>query len=255
MEEKQTNYTIMEGYELPSGGKIYDVPVNPHVELRSMTARDEMKRLAPSTTPLKTLADLIENCMIEKPAIHVYDMALGDYEFLLHKLRVVTYGEDYKMVAVCPECGHSFTTTTKLSDLEVKDFDLAEFEALQEFTLPKSGKKIKLHFATPRILDEVQLKTKEMARKYKTANIDFEILVRLEENIDTVDGAKLSKVELETFINNLPALDMTKISNNIDRLNKLIGLDNSVYLNCPECGEEFVNFFRFGSEFFRPTNI
>ena len=45
-EERQTKYTIAEGYELPSKGKIYSVPVNSHVELRSMSARDEMKRLS-----------------------------------------------------------------------------------------------------------------------------------------------------------------------------------------------------------------
>ena len=68
---RQTNYTIAEGYELPSKGKIYSVAVNPHVELRSMSARDEMKRLSPSSTQFKKLADIIEGCMIEKPAIHV----------------------------------------------------------------------------------------------------------------------------------------------------------------------------------------
>ena len=46
-EERQTNYTIGEDFILPSGGKIYDKAVNPHVELRSMTARDEMKRASP----------------------------------------------------------------------------------------------------------------------------------------------------------------------------------------------------------------
>ena len=74
MAERQTNYTIMEGYTLPSEGKIYEAKVDPHVELRSMTARDEMKRLSPSSTPLKTLADIIEGCLIEKPAIPVYDL-------------------------------------------------------------------------------------------------------------------------------------------------------------------------------------
>ena len=59
---RQTDYTIMEGYELPSKGKIYSENVNPHIELRSMTGRDEMKRLSPSSTPLKTLADIIEDC-------------------------------------------------------------------------------------------------------------------------------------------------------------------------------------------------
>ena len=78
MAERQTNYTIGEGMDLPSKGLIYNKPVKSYVELRSMTARDEMKRLAPSTSQFKTLADIIEGCMIEKPAIHVYDMALGE---------------------------------------------------------------------------------------------------------------------------------------------------------------------------------
>ena len=43
--ERNTNYTIAEGYRLPSEGLIYDVAVNPEIELRSMSARDEMKRL------------------------------------------------------------------------------------------------------------------------------------------------------------------------------------------------------------------
>ena len=47
-EERQTNYTIAESLELPSGGKIYSKAVNPRVELRSMTTRDEMKRCNPS---------------------------------------------------------------------------------------------------------------------------------------------------------------------------------------------------------------
>ena len=125
MAERQTDYTIMEGYELPSKGKIYSKAVNPHVELRSMTARDEMKRLSPSSTPLKTLADIIEGCCVEQPGIHVYDMSLGDYEFLLHKLRIVTYGEDYKVGLRCPDCGEKIETIAKLGQLDVKEYELA----------------------------------------------------------------------------------------------------------------------------------
>jgi hypothetical protein len=64
MAERQTNYTIGEGMELPSKGLIYDKKVNPYIELRSMTARDEMKRLSPSPAKFKVLADIIEECMI-----------------------------------------------------------------------------------------------------------------------------------------------------------------------------------------------
>ena len=255
MEARQTDYTIMEGYELPSKGKIYTENVNPHIELRSMTARDEMKRLSPSNTPLKTLADIIEGCCIEKPAIHVYDMSLGDYEFLLHKLRIVTYGEDYKVSLRCPSCGDVIETVAKLGQLEVKEFNEEEVNSLQTFTLPKSGRMISLNFLSPRMVEEMEVKVKDMKRRYKNATIDFETLVRLLVNIDLVDGEKKTETEMEKIITDLPALDLQKILNNIDKLNQQIGLDNILYLTCPNCGDEVTTFFRFGPEFFRPTTI
>ena len=252
-EERQTNYTVAEGYELPSGGDIYAVPVNKHVELRSMTARDEMKRLSPSTTPLKTLADIIEGCMIEKPAVHVYDMALADYEFLLHKLRIVTYGEDYKIGIRCPECGKEIETVAKLDSLELKPFDKDAWLELKEFTLPKSGRRISLKFLTPRLLDEIESKAKDAQRKFKGAGYDFETSTKLLSCIDTIDGEVKRYTDLENIVNNLPAADMQKILNNIDKLNTAFGLDNILYVTCPKCNEEVMTFFRFGPEFFRPT--
>jgi formylmethanofuran dehydrogenase subunit E len=255
MEMRQTDYTIMEGYELPSKGKIYSENVNPQIELRSMTARDEMKRLSPSSTPLKTLADIIEGCCIEKPAIHVYDMSLGDYEFLLHKLRIVTYGEDYKVALRCSECGEMIETTAKLDQLSIKEFNEEVIHELQTFTLPVSGRSITLNFLTPRRVEEMEVKVRDMKRKYKNATLDFETLVRVLSNIDLVDGEKKNEHELENIVTNLPARDLQKILNNIDKLNQQIGLDNILYLTCPKCGEEVTTFFRFGPEFFRPSTI
>ena len=254
-EERQENYTIAEGYELPSKGEIYSVKVNPHVELRSMTARDEMKRLAPSTTPLKTLADIIEGCMIEKPAIHVYDMALADYEYLLHKLRIVTYGPDYKMTIRCSECGEVIDTTANLEELELRDFDRAKFEELRTFTLPKSNRTVTIRFMTPHLLDTIELRAKEERRKHKDALIDFDTKVKLLMSIEAVDGEVITAYNLESFVNSLPAADMQKILNNIDNISQCLGLKNELFITCPKCGGETLTFFRFGPEFFRPTNL
>jgi predicted RNA-binding Zn-ribbon protein involved in translation (DUF1610 family) len=255
MNERQTEYTIMEGYDIPSKGKVYAEAVNPHIELRSMTARDEMKRLSPSSTPLKTLADIIEGCCIEKPAVHVYDMCLGDYEFLLHKLRIVTYGEDYKVALRCPVCGEQIETIAKLGDLEVKEFDEEAIKNLQTFTLPKSNHIVTLNFTSPRIMEETDVKVKDMKRRYKNATIDFETLVKLLLGIDLIDGEKKHETDLENIVTSLPAMDLQKILNNLDSLNQRIGLANVLYLTCPKCGEEINTFFRFGPEFFRPTTI
>ena len=123
MAERQTKYTIGEGLDLPSKGQIYPNFAPAQVELRSMTARDEMKRLSPSTTQFKNLAEIIEGCMIEKYPVHVYDMALGDYEYLLHRLRIVTYGDEYKIAVKCSNCGEIVETTAHLDELKVVEFD------------------------------------------------------------------------------------------------------------------------------------
>jgi endogenous inhibitor of DNA gyrase (YacG/DUF329 family) len=229
--------------------------VSAFVELRSMTARDEMKRLSPSTAHFKVLADIIEGCMIEKPAIHVYDMALGDYEFLLHKLRIVTYGDDYKMAVKCPHCGEIVETVAHLEELKIAEFTPEKFEALKVLKLPKKGDTISLKFQTPRMLDEMEAETKELKRKFKDADASFDLLVLLKNVIDTVNGEKLTATKLETYINNLPALDMTKIVNTVDALNALVGIENELTVNCPKCGGEVATYFRFGPEFFRPTTI
>ena len=220
-----------------------------------MSARDEMKRLNPSSTQFKSLADIIEGCMVEKPAIHVYDMALGDYEFLLHKLRIVTYGDEYKIGLRCPYCGEQLETSAHLESLVVKEFNIDAFNKARTIQLPKSGKTIVLKFQTPRMLDEIDAKTKELKRKFKSAEISFDMLVLLESVIDSIDGEKYEQTKLETFINNLPAMDMAKIINSVDILNGLVGLDSTLIVDCNKCGGEVRTSFRFGPEFFRPTNI
>ena len=255
MAERQTNYTIGECAELPSKGLIYGTGVSAQVELRSMTARDEMKRLAPSNSQFKVLADIIQGCLIEKLPINVYDLALGDYEYLLHRLRIVTYGDEYKMTLRCPYCGEYIDATAHLEQLQVKEFDFEAFKEAQTITLPRSGSIVTLNYQTPRMLDSNDIKVKDMKRRFKDAEVDFALMATLTSAIDTVDGLHLDEVKVENFVNKLPALDMNKILNSIETLNSLVGLDNAIIVDCNKCGGEVPTSFRFGSEFFRPTNI
>ena len=78
------NVTIVESFELPSKGKIYDTPVNSVFRLRSMTTEDEMKRLSHSEDQYKLLSEIIDSCMLEPIGISSYDMHLGDYQYILH---------------------------------------------------------------------------------------------------------------------------------------------------------------------------
>ena len=252
------DYTIMEGYELPSKGLIYDKPISANFDLRCLTGSDELKLLASTTTQFKLLAEVIESCLIDKPAIHVYDMALGDYEYLLQRLRVVTYGPEYKMWVKCPHCGKLAETVADLDQLTVIEFTeerQQEFNELRTVTLPDSGDVVRLNFKTPRMLDTIANRAKELSRRFKDAELDFNTLVELQMTIAEVNGKALDPLKSENYIKKLSGKDMFTIINRASKLNNFIGVDTTLLVDCGECGGEIATRFQYGPEFLKPTTV
>lgn len=243
--------TIYESFTLPSKGMIYDKDINPVVTLRSMTTMEEMKRLSPTDTPYKVMSDIIESCMENAPDIHVYNMSLGDYQFLLHKIRTVTYGPNYKMMVKCKDCGEITESIADLDSLEVNEWteDLLDQQII---TLPKTNRQIELKFQTPRDLDQIAYKSKEMKKKTKQ-NIDYSVMYTLISLIKKVDGSVLDPLSIEEFVKKLPNMDANYILNKATALNKKVGLNNTISIKCSQCGAQMLVPFRITSEFFGPT--
>lgn len=257
----ENNYTIAERYTLPSHGLLYDSDINPDIKLRSMTVRDEMKRMAPANdgTIYRVLAEVIDGCLIEKPGISSYDMCIGDFQFLMHKLRVVTYGPEYKISCKCPNCGNYDEYVVNLEDLsldELEDFDKDKYLRLE---LPASKKLVELNYNTPRILDNIEKEVDRVAKQYKKQNkemsdVDWHLLYQLVYAIKTVDGQKLSVTQKETFCNNLVGRDYNAIINALDKLDQKVGLGLMFEVKCNQCGLNMSVPFRLTSEFFRPSS-
>ena len=246
-----SNYIIAEDFTLPSLGKVYSREINPNIKLRSMTTREEMKRLNPSDKSYKNLCEVVDDCLVEKPGISSYDMCLGDYQFLLHKLRIVTYGAEYKTELRCPFCGCTSTETINLEELNVNEYS-DEVKKYMELDLPKTGKHIKLKMQTPRTIDDIETKAKEIRKKSPNAG-EPAFLLSIESMIDEVDGQKLNFLQLEDFVTSLPMLDVNYIREYSKKLNESIGLDTVVTGVCDVCGLEYNAPFRFTQEFFGPT--
>ena len=246
------DYTIAENYTLPSRGKIYNVEVNPNIRIRSMTTQEEMKRLAPSSSgAYRNICEIIDDCLVEKPGISSYDMHLGDYQFLLHKMRVVTYGPDYTLSSICPYCSSVNTATISLEDIQVLEYN-DDIKKYFEFDLPKTKKHIKLRMQTPRILDEIQERAKEIKRKSPNMAGDPAFLLSIEKMIAEVDGQKPNPLHLTDFVQKLPMMDVNYIVQHCQKINESIGLDTLLDNTCDVCGLDYENRFRTNSEFFGP---
>lgn len=246
------NITITEKFTLPSLGKVYDKPVNPEVTLRSMTTNEEMKRLNHSDRPYAVIAEIIDDCLVEDPGISAYDMCLGDYQFLLHRLRMVTHGSEYRMTSVCPFCYETNNNVLDLGDLEVNQYT-SDVLKYMELDLPKTKKHIKLRMQTPRILDTINSKTKEFKKKARDFSGDSAFLFSVQMLIDEIDGNKVDEVQLENFVRSLPLMDANYIIKYSDKLNEKVGIGNIFETTCSHCGLDYTNPFRLTSEFFGPT--
>lgn len=244
--------TIKEDFELPSKGMIYTRKFDPHFVLRSMTTEDEMARLAPSQNPYKAMSDIIESCLEKKFPIPVYDLCLGDYTYLLHKLRVVTYGADYNLRFTCPYCGKSETITINLDDMPVNRYD-ESLEDMSTVVLPVSKNEIKLRFQTPRDLDRIANEAKKMREEFPDMVGDPTILLTLQSLIDLIDGSAVNPIMIKETLKKLPMKDTNTISKIATKLNSSIGIDTDLKITCSNCGGEVNTPFRYTSEFFGPS--
>ena len=249
-----SNYTISEMVNLPSGGKIYGQNVDPHIELRSMTTAEEMKRLSQSGSgTYKTMCNIIDDCMVNNPGISSYDMCLGDYIFLLYKLRIVTYGSTYRITSTCPFCGCNNVSEFSLDDLTVMPFDEETNNKFKEFELPVSKKVVTLNYQTPSMFDSVSEQVKEFRSKTKGKQPDPTLIYTIKSLIDTVDGKKPNPLNIDNWIKNLPMLDTNTILNYADRLNNSIGIDTAIQNECDICGLTYDLNLSITNEFFRPA--
>lgn len=257
------NYTIKENFTLPSRGLIYERAIEPGVTLRSMTTREEMLRLAPAKPgeQYKVMAEIIDNCLLKGTGMSSYDMCVGDYQFLLYMLRVVTYGPEYKLVLECPNCHHVVEVTLNLeSDLQLATLDDFNHDELT-VELPRTKKTVKMRVQTPRMLDRVEELCENFKKRLATASglegwekfQDPHIKYQLMTMIESVDGERIPEARLEGFVDNLPMSDANILLQRMDEVNSKVGYGAFTKVKCPDCDFEMVTPFRITSEFFRPS--
>lgn len=249
------DYTISEFGTLPSLGKIYKKEINSRVHLRSMTTEEEMRRLSHTEYPYQSLCSIIDDCLIEPIGMSAYDLYIGDYQYLLHKLRVVTYGPEYPSYSICPICGRVNKSIMNLDDVKTLEFNEEEYNEILKFELPVTKKNIVIKYMTPRELDEISEEERKFNNEHPNNNVNINYLLNIRHSIDTVDGQLMDKIRLEQFIRKLPMRDTNLIYQRMIKINEKVGIDTKIINKCanPKCGAEYATNFRITDEFFGPT--
>lgn len=247
------DFTISTECSLPSQGMIYSKKINPNLKLRSMTTEEEMKRLGHSDLPYKVLPEIIDSCLIDKPGMSVYDMCFADYQYLLYRLRVTTYGPKYKVSNICPYCGHITEQEVNLDELPIIQYS-EDLNKYLNITLPKSKDEIEIRMQTPRLLDEVISKTNALKKKSPNMVGDPAFLFTLISLISKVNNTIYDPVKLEAYVRRLSAMDANYIMKSSKKINDGFGLDTKIECKCsnPDCQASFISNLPITGEFFGP---
>lgn len=249
--DKMAEYTISEEGTLPSKGLVYQQNVNPNIKIRSMTTEEEMKRLGHSDLPYKILPEIIDDCLIDNLGIKTYDMCVSDYQYLLFKLRIATYGSKYKINTICPICGTRNEQEIDLDSLKITPYS-EKLNKYLNITLPKSNDKIELRMQTPRSLDEIVRKTNELTSRSKDITGDPAFLFTLQSLIYKVNGVMYDPVKLDAYVRKLPAADSNYIMKAAKKINDGFGIDTNLKCRCSKCNLEFDYQLPITGEFFGP---
>lgn len=226
--------------ELPSGGTHYPeghpLRVNPRVEVKQMTAKEEDILLNQSYIKSGVVIDKLLSALVTTADFPLDDLLIGDKNAIIVQIRRSAYGDDYPAQVLCKSC---YKQTEKVFDLAEcvynKPLSITEGTAQTErgtfiTTMPQS--KVQVEFRLLSSHDEKALAKKE--EKYKKHNLDFS---------STLEAFRLSMVAVNgqeglvnKYLENMPVRDSRHFKQIIKDLPPGVEMRGS--FECESCGSQ-----------------
>jgi len=242
------------GYEcrLPGGARIGGM-VHRDIVITEMTGEDEENISRPEVAGNggKAITVLLANCVKKLGTIPVtqdliQNLLIGDRDFLMIKLRILSIGDDYTIDVVCPSCKSKFGIAINMNDLVVKEMpDNAPTK--YPFTLKKGYKDSDGHIHTkgsmglPTGVEQEYLSTESAARNPGVAAT--QLLTRCCVELGTLRVINTDVVrKLSSTDRNIMADILTK---------NMPGPDLSASVDCPSCKNEWIHALQASSFFAR----
>jgi len=269
--------------QLPSMGIYYGWPDgNVQVKAMGQTAEKILatQRLAQSG---QSLDYLFRECCKFPDGFDPANLLLGDRTFLLYYLRGITHGNVYEFAITCPNtnCGSISTHAYDLNELAKtitwanKSLGNEPFKIVLPYLSEAMGREFWVAVRFLRAVDANNMLAKKKSRdkmvrpggvrnrdKNKTRGPRGAAPTKLERIDDTITD-NMEKI----IVNVMGVADTFTIRDVIKKLHSqdtatirewlrdnTPGIDNTVTVTCPDCGNEFTTELPITESFFRPSN-
>lgn len=234
---------------LPSMGILYKEDKIPaEVTVRGMTTKEE--KILYASQGGDVFQKILSNCITEPSNIDVKKLIAADEMFLIMQLRMVTYGPEYKVSAVCPHCGARETYKINLSEFET-DFLPDDFEEPIKIELPRSGDVLSVKILRNEDSDFVEKHARKFAKQFNLNYREVEYVNRMAKYIIAINDEPVDFNTARDYVENMMSMDSAKFWSVLNSIK--VGLDTTANVVCSSCGEEFDFVMPITSEFFRPT--
>ncbi len=160
-------------------------------------------------------------------------------------LRNTAFGSDYNFELTDPATGKKFEVTLQYDEINfVKPIHEPDSEGYFFFTLPKSGKNLKLRLLNIGDQNEIE----EIISKYPQGMVSPVVTKKLEKQIISIDSDE-DRMKIVTFIPQMPISDSKALKKFLRECEPKLDLSRTVIA---PSGENVEVNFTFGVEFFRP---
>ena len=248
---------ITEDFLLPSGGsKIYGESFNGHITLRAMTTIEERMRLG-SSDFYPAMVKIVNECIVDnKNADGSYKIdssafTIFDFDAICVKLRILTYGADYKTQARCIKCGNTFQYKADLTECEFKFLPDDFVEPYSIGPLPRSGDTLGCRFLRIKDRIDIDKQVQDILAKNPDYIGDPAYTLEMERRIMTVNGDDIDPIMVKKYVENMSGMDSDYYHRKIDE--EFYGVKRLGYTNCKDsdCDGSAIYIIRSDSEFFR----
>ena len=240
---------MQETITLPSNGVFYesDFPIN--LTIRSLTTSEEQLLYG---SPVDSAIDaILKKCIVEPTNYPINDLIPADKMYILYKLRILSYGQEYNQMIFCPFCNYEGVTVLDLDTLPCEELDDTKVRVPLKLTLPISKDVVELRVLTEQDYNNIKTRAQKLSKKLNLPYNQVEHKLRCAKQIKAVNGNKMDSFLAEKYYESIPVKDMRYIQSALNSIK--VGYQGHLDIVCPSCGREIVVPFEMTSEFLSPT--
>lgn len=226
--------------KIPSGGRFYP-PEHPfhnaeEVEIKLMTAKEEDILASKSLLAKGIMIDrFIESVLIDK-SVRADSLLAGDRNAIMLVARNTGYGSDYLTKVTCPSCSKVSEYTFDLSEYEIvnpEDVSQYGLHQTERGTFTYEAKMSKAILEVKLLDGDAEKFLTRLSQSKVANNLPESALTDFLKMIIVSVNGDANRATVESYVDNMPALDSKKLRTAYNKINPSIDLSKDFH--CPMC--------------------